>query len=73
MFVKYIIHSSAVITRFKINQMLYSQKAPHTSPWRASYGVSFVDIFEKIDRVITAPHCTFKYEIDSSKAFDIFE
>ena len=36
--------------------MLYSQKAPHTSPWRASYGVSFVDIFEKIDRVITAPH-----------------
>ena len=37
--------------------MLYSQKAPHTSPWRASYGVSFVDIFDKIDRVITASHC----------------
>ena len=38
--------------------MLYSQKAPHTSPWRASYGVSFVDIFDKIDRVITASHCS---------------
>ena len=36
------------------------QKTPHTSAWRASYGMSFVNILDKIDRVITAPHCITK-------------
>ena len=40
-----------------MNQILESQQTPHTSPSRASYGVSFVTILEKTDRVITAPHC----------------
>ena len=35
------------------------KKTLHTLPWRASYGVSFMSILEIIDRVITAPHCTF--------------
>ena len=37
-----------------------SNTAPHTSPFRASYGVSVVKIWDKIDDVIliTAPHCT---------------
>ena len=44
--------------RHKIHcQTLDSQKTPHSSAWRASYGVSFVKILKKIDRVITAPHC----------------
>ena len=38
-----------------INQSLPSQKTPHTSASRASYGVSFVSIFKKTDRVIMAP------------------
>ena len=38
----------------KINQMLDRQKAPHTP----SYGVSFVNICEKIDHVVTTLHCT---------------
>ena len=40
-----------------MNQLLDSQKTPNTSPYRASYRVSFVNICEEIDRVITAPHC----------------
>ena len=44
-------------TEAELNQKLNSQKAPHTSPLRASYGVSSVRIREKIDRVITAPEC----------------
>ena len=36
-----------------ISQMLNPQKTPHSSPVRAS----FVNIWEKIDRVITTPHC----------------
>ena len=35
------------------------KKTSHTSPYRASYVVSFVNICEKIDRVITAPHCMY--------------
>ena len=38
-------------------QRIYSQTTPHISPSRASYGVSFMRIRVKIDRVITAPHC----------------
>ena len=36
-----------------------SQQTPHTSPSRASYGMAIVRILEKIDRVITAPHCIY--------------
>ena len=41
----------------KVNQMLQSQQTPHISPSRVRYGVSIVRILEKMDRVITAPHC----------------
>ena len=40
-----------------VNQRLNPQKNHHTSPWPVSYVESFVNILEKIDRVITAPHC----------------
>ena len=33
------------------------QNTPNISPWRASYGVSFVRILEKIDSVISATRC----------------
>ena len=36
-----------------INQVIYPQEAPHTSPLQESYGCH---ICEKIDRVITALH-----------------
>ena len=39
------------------SESLASQQAPHISPSRASYGVSFFEDFGK-KRVITAPHCT---------------
>ena len=39
-----------------INQMLDPQKTCHNSPIRASYGMSFVNICEKIDDVVMAPH-----------------
>ena len=35
-----------------MHQRLYSQKTPHISPSRASYGVSFARILMKIDCVI---------------------
>ena len=34
---------------------------PQTSPWQASYDVSFVTICEIIYRVITAPHYVYFY------------
>ena len=34
-----------------------SQKTPHTSPLRASYGVSFFSYLMKIYREISRPHC----------------
>ena len=40
-----------------INQTVDSQNTLHSSPSRASYGVSIVRIFVKIDRVITASPC----------------
>ena len=42
----------------KVNQILESQQTPHTSPSWASYGVSFVRIWGKNDRVITALYCS---------------
>ena len=53
-----ILHTSLQWRGQNINKRLNLQKTHHTSPYRASYGVSFVRIFDKIDRVITAPHCT---------------
>ena len=41
-----------------MNVSINPQKTPHNSPWRVSYGMSFVMILEKIDRVITAPRCS---------------
>ena len=41
-----------------MDQVLNSQKTPHTSPLRASYGMSFVSILMKNDRVIKGFYCT---------------
>ena len=41
-----------------VNQNSNWQQTPHTSPSRTSYGVPIVSIWEKIDHVITAPHCS---------------
>ena len=54
-----IVHTSLQELRQNINQRLNPQKTPHTSHWRACYGVSFVNILEKIGRVITAQHYVF--------------
>ena len=43
-----------------VSETLDSQKAPQISPSRASYGVSFVEILEKIESVITALHWILK-------------
>ena len=40
-----------------------SQKTPHTSPFRASYGVSFMSTSTEIDRVIKGFYCTCNCEI----------
>ena len=40
-----------------IAQTLYSQKTLHTSPLRASYGVSFVSILAKNNRVMKGFYC----------------
>ena len=43
-----------------MDQALNSQKTPHTSPLRASYGMSFVSILMKNDRVIKGFYCIYK-------------
>ena len=43
-----------------MDQALNSQKTPHTSPLRASYGMSFVSILMKNDRVIKGFYCILK-------------
>ena len=40
-----------------VNRTSNSQQTTHNSPWWASYGVSIVRIWEKIDRITTALHC----------------
>ena len=52
-----ILHMVQQWLRQNMLQRLYSQKTPHTSPSRASYGVSFVSNGVTIDRIITASHC----------------
>ena len=44
---------------------LNSQKTPHTSPFRASYGVSFMSTSTEIDRVIKGFYCTTCHAITS--------
>ena len=44
-----------------MDQALNSQKTPHTSPLRASYGMSFVSILMKNDRVIKGFYCNVQY------------
>ena len=46
-----------------MDQALNSQKTPHTSPLRASYGMSFVSILMKNDRVIKGFYCTYLLSI----------
>ena len=41
-----------------MDQTLNSQKTPHTSPLGASYGMSFVSILMKNDRVIKGFYCS---------------
>ena len=48
-----------------MDQALNSQKTPHTSPLRASYGMSFVSILMKNDRVIKGFYCTLLIAIQS--------
>ena len=48
---------SAAATGTKLSHRLKSQKTPHTSPSQASYGVSFLRIWKKIDPVIMTPYC----------------
>ena len=51
-----ILHSAQQWQKKNMHQNEQSQNWHHTSPSRASYGVSILLILEKIDRVITAPH-----------------
>ena len=50
-------HAALQCQQQNMNQTWSSQQTPHSSPSRASYGVSVVGILRKIDRVITAQHC----------------
>ena len=51
-----------------MNQILESKQTPNIWSSRASYGVHIVRIWEKIDRVIAAPHCTFVVAINTHVA-----
>ena len=52
-----IFHMVCQRLRWNMHQRLYSQKTPHISPSRASYGMSFM---RKIDRIIMALHSIYK-------------
>ena len=55
-------HWSDVIEgELKTKQILNSQQTPHSSPSRASYGVSIIRNLEKIDPVLTAPQWIYKW------------
>ena len=62
-----ILHMVPQRLRQSMHQRLYSQKTPHTSPSRASYGMSFVRIWVTIDSVIRAPHCTWHFNYWSTQ------
>ena len=48
---------STTITMIKLRSTLHSRTTPHTSPLRASYGVSFASYITKNDRDISRAHC----------------
>ena len=52
-----IFHTTLRWLKQNINLRVKSQITPYNASWGASYGVYFVRIREKIDRVITALHC----------------
>ena len=59
-----------------MDQALNSQKTPHTSPLRASYGMSFVSILMKNDRVIKGFYCIYihfrvTYITDKNKRYQV--
>ena len=54
-----ILHTALQWQQQNVNEISKSQQTPHTSPSQASYGVSIMRVFEKIDRIITAPFCIF--------------
>ena len=56
-----------------MDQTSHSRKTPHISPLRVSYGVSFVRILKKIDRVITAPYCIYDLNLVITVAADVLE
>ena len=52
-----------------MDQALNSQKTPHTSPLRASYGMSFVSILMKNDRVIKGFYCIWIWPLQDVEYF----
>ena len=54
-----ILHTTLQWLRHRMNQSLNSQKTPDISPI-----VSIISIFEKIDSIIIALHCVWKFGID---------
>ena len=50
-------HTALGWQRQNMYQTLTSQQTPHTSPSRASYGMSIVRIWEKTDPILTSLHC----------------
>ena len=57
-YIQYDSAPSTTITMVKLRPDLHSRKTPHSSPLRASYGVSFVSYTKKNDRYIERAHCT---------------
>ena len=53
-----ILHTVLQWQRQSINETVDSQKTPHISPSRASYGVSIERVWVKIDYIITPLHCS---------------
>ena len=51
----------------KTSVRFHSRKTPHSSPLRASYGVSFVINTKKNDRDISRAHCTSENNISVSQ------
>ena len=53
-----VLHTALSWQQQNMDQILNSQNTPHSSPSRASYGVSLASILVELDPVITAPLCT---------------
>ena len=51
------IRFNKIILSYAIDQALISQKSPHISPSRASYGVSVVSILQTVYGTVTGPVC----------------